>query len=146
MRIYNYAIVKKAYIISSFYGNHDIHSQYYILSKDRTFFLIWIFTSTWTAKMRIPIWPYHALLQCFQDSVNYDEGYARHDMHPGRYQRTYDDYDDGGFNRQRFLQKISESDHRAGHQHFIWDISFLFSNYTVSSRNFKLSEINSFAF
>ena len=60
--------------------------------------------------------------KCFQDLVNYDEGYAQHDTHPERYRRTYDDYDDeryarhdthpgrhqrtyddddGGFNRQR---------------------------------------------
>lgn len=39
--------------------------------------------------------------------MNYDEGYARHDRHPGitGHQRTYDECDDGGFNRQRFLQK-----------------------------------------
>lgn len=75
-----------------------------------TFFVIWILISTWTAKIRIPIWPYHALLQCFQGPVNYDEGYTRRDIHPGYtgirgQQRTNDEYDDGGFNRQRFLQK-----------------------------------------
>ena len=37
--------------------------------------------------------------KCFQDLVNYDEGYAQHDTHPERYRRIYDDYDDEGYAR-----------------------------------------------